>query len=229
MVYEAGRPEKMNDELKQFAYGLLEKNINIKAPTIQKRMRKYLIEKGIDEETVDNVLLPGQSAIGKYLKEKRPEILARQKRPLPIDTPWSIGSCLEYDILTENIPLLLDIKSILSIPSEKHPEIILTNRMARWINLLWKGIIEITKPLPNEDEKDLLKRRVENVTRIALEYTFKERIAQFTGSLFADTSDLDKAFFVDGKQPDEIIKKLILDDINQLKNYLKNKRTVENE
>jgi hypothetical protein len=135
-----------------------------------------------------------------------------------LDAPWSIGSCLVIGISTESIPVLLDIKRLLSNPHETFKKVPLTNRMARWINLLWKGVFEITKQQPNENESQLTIRRLEYVTEIGMQYSFKELMAKSTVDNIFDTTDLDKLFLVDGVQPDKVKQKLILDEINQLKN-----------
>jgi hypothetical protein len=204
MVYGAGRPEKMTEQIKQYVYQMLEDNINIKAPAMLNKIRKDLVKKGIDEETISD-LLPGQSAIGKYAAEKRPEIRERQKHPLPIDTPWTIGSCIEYEISPETIPILLLIKSIDSAFYE-NGTIMLTIRTARWINLLWKHVFELIDRKPNENETDFEIRRGLWTLRIAWVYAVKERrVKESTGSQFSDTTELDDIFFGDDHLSEDII------------------------
>jgi len=101
------------------------KNIKMKAPALKKATEALLKKRGWNIKYTDRTYLNIMNELEGKLEFEE------------LEAPWSIGSCLEFGISMETIPVLLKIDSFLSSPHERYPKVILTNRIARWINLLW--------------------------------------------------------------------------------------------
>ena len=153
-------------------------------------------------------VLPRKRSVQFIIKNNQPEIDKRmaERKTDPLDDPWTIGSCLEYNISLDTLPKLLSIKNVFSSPNEKWPEIILSNRVARWINLFWNRLFEMVQQEPDESDLQFMVRKLETVSMVGMNYALREQIAQTTGKRFPDTSDLDTTYFVDGNLSDKAIR-----------------------
>jgi hypothetical protein len=109
----------------------------------------------------------------------------------PLDNPWTIGACLGYDIAPTDIPILVELKQILS--KESNPRTV-TIRQARWFASLYPlGLI-----VADEDKKyraqDLKQDLI--IFEIASQYAIKEQIAELMGEDYPDTRELDEVLFI---------------------------------
>ncbi|MFC2060129.1 hypothetical protein ACFLTZ_03420 [Chloroflexota bacterium] len=126
---------------------------------------------------------------------------ARSNKTGPIDSPWTIGCCIKYDIPTEFIPILLDEqKRILAsrndviLPEDKESlrneimgGLVLTIRQARWFVKLYPVVYELAK----KQHPDNPRLQQGAVTVFAKQYAHRERVAEILGKDNPDTSDID--------------------------------------
>lgn len=136
---------------------------------------------------------------------------ARNHPPDKLDTPWTIGACLKYDIPDFAIPMLIEIQrrtkagTPLNIPqanpqkqkaidnANKQGEREPTIRQARWFARLYHSlemVIEETKL----NKPPIWKQGIHFI--IASQYAERERVSEMLGKDYPDTSELDKLYFI---------------------------------
>jgi hypothetical protein len=197
----AGRPELLTDELKEYIGRLLEDNPKLTARKVQGKVIEYLVSarilkaKSLELNWDDAKALleadksiPGTSVIGKYLTEKR-----KPKEPDPLSEPWSIGSCIKYEISADVIPLLVEYWQILSDESKPGGDISrrLTIRKARWMSRLYP-VLEKTLKLQFPDQRN---KWLGYLSRIADEYSYREQAAFEQKRDYPSTRLLDTLIF----------------------------------
>jgi len=62
-----------------------------------------------------------------------------------LDKPWSIGSCIEYDIPADMIPVLIKIQQLRELITQKAQLGQITIRQARWFARLYPSVQRLTK------------------------------------------------------------------------------------
>lgn len=148
---DRGRPEKLTDELKTYITGILIKHpkrtakdirgdVRLHLITIKKKQRPDLPDKEV-MRTVDSEELPGESVITKYLTP----IKSQLKKPSHFDNPWSIGSCIKYDIPADMIPVLIKIQQVRELVTQKAQLGQITIRQARWFARLYPSVQGLAK------------------------------------------------------------------------------------
>ncbi len=128
----------------------------------------------------------------------------------PLDKPWSIGSCEEYNIPADIIPTLIEWEQV------GQPKF--TIRQARWFARLKLVVFEMSEkkrpleywlsglapivtnsgarfiiPAPHDDSRFNL------LANIAYLYAAHEQVTEVRGETYRDTSDLDFEIFTEGK------------------------------
>ena len=165
--------------------------------------------------------LPGEGGVYQILRDNKNEIDTRRTKinyiPNELDSPWSVGSCLKYNISPAMVPVLIEFQQVEKEPSEILPSgIELTIRECRWIAFLYQGV-NASEVLKNKWEPKQLKG---HVSIMASMYAKREQIAEIMHQPI-DTSDLDE-FFSD---PDTDFLKLWLKTFGP-KQYEKDKKAV---
>lgn len=197
----AGRPELLTDELKDYIGNLLKKNPKLTASKAQEQITNYLVSARIakddslklnwndaKDQLEAEKIIPGHSAVGKYLTKLR-----KPKEPDPLSQPWSIGSCIKYEISADVIPLLVEYWQILSDESNAGGDISrrLTIRKARWMSRLYP-VLEKALKLQFPDQRN---KQIGYLSRIADEYVYREQAAYEQGRGYSNTRLLDTLIF----------------------------------
>lgn len=115
----------------------------------------------------------------------------------PLDSPWSIGSCKEFDIPGEAIAVLMD--EIEEFGSSAPTGPTLTNRQAQWAAKLYP----VVSRLAQTQYPDNRKRQRACLLILAKQYAHRERISKALGKDYADTADLDEFHFIKEKLSEE--------------------------
>lgn len=221
-----GRPKKLTDELKSLIVNIKKDTPNLTAKNIRGEIRLHLItsknkrEPNLSEKEiariVDSEELPGESVINKYLAKINPQL----KIQLPLDTPWSIGDCIKYNIPADMIPVLIEIQK-LGLKADEIRFAQITNRQAKWFAMLYPSVQRLIKNKYHEihfafntfltflfplfrqwEEKEQVSQRVlelEELTLLILvgfQYANREQASEITRESHLDTSGLDNLYFV---------------------------------
>jgi len=138
--------------------------------------------------------LPAEGSVYKILRDNKKEVDIGQVKtryvPSELDKPWTVGSCLKYNIHPAMIPILIEVQQVEKEPSKySHTGDILTIRECRWIAFLFQAV-NASEILKNEWEPKLLKG---HVSIMAAMYAKREQIAEVMHQPI-DTSDLDTFF-----------------------------------
>lgn len=121
--------------------------------------------------------IPKERAIYKILERNKDKIL-----PSDLDNPWSLGSCLKYDI---SVDAVLPIQRQL-LPYGRF----LTIRRARWYSKLHAVLSPLLeKAYPQQPSQNQIR-----LHQIASFYTRTEQIAEINGEAYPDTRALDNTF-----------------------------------
>ncbi len=122
--------------------------------------------------------IPKERAIYKILERNKGKTI-----PSDLDTPWSLGSCLKYDISADAvIPIQRQL-----LPYEGR---FLTIRRTRWYSILHPVIF----PLLEKEYPEQLDENQWRLYQIASYYTRAEQIAEIRGEDYPDTQFLDNKF-----------------------------------
>jgi len=140
-----------------------------------KEVREELIKRHPGSKSV-----PKERAIYKIIERNRGKIV-----PDKLDKPWTMGSCLEYDISAD---VVVPIQRQLLLRG-----LFLTIRRARWYSKLHP----ILCPLLEEHFSGQSVRNQTRLFQIASYYTRTEQIAKINGEDYPDTQALDKTFLID--------------------------------
>jgi hypothetical protein len=221
-----GRPEKLTDELKSLIVKIKKDNPKLTGKNIRGEIRLHLItsknkrEPNLSEKEiarrVDGEELPGESVIVKYLAKINPQL----KIQLPLDTPWSIGDCIKYNIPADMIPVLIKIQE-LGLKTDELRLAQITIRQARWFAVLYPSVQRLTKNKTNEvhfafrtfftfifpifkqwEEKEPVSQRIlelEELTLLILvgfQYANREQASEIIRESHLNTSELDSLYFV---------------------------------
>lgn len=134
--------------------------------------------------------IPKERAIYKILERNKEKTL-----PNDLDNPWSLGSCLEYDI---SAGIVIPIQRQLLQYSR-----FLTIRRARWYSVLQPVLLPLIDEAYPEQESD----NQWLLFQIASFYTRVEQITEINGEDYPDTQALDNAFiFNQGFSTETIIR-----------------------
>ena len=187
---------------------------NKKSPDILDDLKKWVKERYPGVKIALPSLRSVQQTIFNWEHPKTPEEKRRNEQTEGLDQPWTIGACLRYDIPANIIPTLLEEQKRCDSENKKakkdrktEQEIILgqlvattpfhrilTIRQARWYGKLHGVVSEVAKckyPASPEEQKAFISRLID-------QYAIKEWVSEFEERPYADTSDLDRAYFMGG-------------------------------
>jgi len=226
-----GRPSLITEEMEDFIRIELLKKPRPTANTIFKGLMDDLEGNGIEDTKV-----PGEDAVIKRITKLRKEVDAHP--PSDLDSPWTIGACLEYNIpLTPTLleiyqtglqdtplcPLLVETYRI------KRDEVStrLTIRQARWFTLLFPLLEPKIKVKCSELEPIT---QLGIVVFIAEQYANREQIAEITNHI-PDTLLMDNKYFIKEDFSSVVAETYWMEAYTQLKSVelKKGKRKVRNE
>lgn len=201
----AGRDIILTYELKDHVKKWFKANPKISARKAQNKIINMLIaqkmrecgniitKKEAMEELTDEKIIPGVSVIGKFLTTLRDDFKKHTKEINDLDTPWSIGCCIEFGISADTIPLLVELWQILSDKDQLGGDISssLTIRKARWMSLLYPTLKRsLESKFPNQRNK-----QIGYLSRISDEYMELEEAANRLGRKYSNTKLLDTLLF----------------------------------
>jgi hypothetical protein len=177
--------KRVSDAIDREVAGLLIKNREYTAKELKREAERSLKQKGqsynFTERTYLNIKTKQANKLDGFKNGER-------------DKPWVIGACLKYGIPSDRIPLLLEIKQRAS-KSDIEQLRVLTVRQACWVSKLWPVILE--SDVINAQHRTNSQLKVLALF-IAEQYAQNEQIAEVMGETFADTSELDSLYFIDG-------------------------------
>jgi len=119
---------------------------------------------------------------------------ARNQQPSELERPWSIGTCSQYNIPADIVPLLIKVRQsrIREMKDIDLPPRKLTIRQARWFARLQPVVEALVKTVyPFDVDKTL--RYLEEVVAF---YEEKEQVSEILNEQYPDTSKLDEMLFV---------------------------------
>lgn len=124
--------------------------------------------------------IPKERAIYKILERNKDKTL-----PSDLDTPWSLGSCLKYDISVDVVAPIQ--RQLLTFGR------FLTIRRARWYSKLHAVLFPLLeKAYPKQVNQNQIR-----LHQISSFYTRMEQIAEIDGEVYPDTRALDNTFIFD--------------------------------
>jgi hypothetical protein len=180
-------PRKEGD--KQVSPKVIEavKAVRIMNPDYGAKQILKAIDKNRKAYFVNGDRLPSEGGVYKILRENKNEIDTRRAKNtfIPnkqLDTPWSVGSCLQSNIPPAMVPLLIEIQQVFQGRE-------LTIRQCRWIAFLYQSVTA-SEVLKNKWEPDQLK---ENISIMAEMFAKREKMGEIMGKTI-NTSDLDIFF-----------------------------------
>jgi len=115
---------------------------------------------------------------------------ARNKQPSELEKPWNIGSCAQYNILPDIIPILIKIQKLKAAEDKEGSLGEITIREARWIARLYPAAEPLISKLAFGDDRRLLW-----LLFIADNYAQRERVSEQINEQYPNTSDLDRLYF----------------------------------
>ena len=117
---------------------------------------------------------------------------ARNQQPSEFDRPWSIGTCAQYNIPPDIIPVLIWMQQFRARSELKILQKELTIREAQWFTRLCPVAEILTrKQFPHDAEA-----RLRFLALIVNCYVQRERVSELMNEQYPDTSELDRILFI---------------------------------